>query len=226
MRPKKENPMTGAERKTSLHVIQVITRILYSLSTPGERRFRNILARIAVRMSTAAGLRDLIAEVQNLYDQYFGKEDPQAEELEQIEEELEYEGAAPASSNKITETVSKNELKNVLRVLKIKQETCPDDPIVLDLEKYEQELNAEIQAAYVRAQKATTNSTILPYRILEFYDFYDTKIIQAAPAGHKAILEVAAPTGRDTQIQISYYSKSTQVVYTILPTLKLSCIPL
>ena len=210
--------MTEIEKKVCFHMIQVITRIRYALADPGEKDFPSILEATAASIGSAAGIAELLKFAKSVYKQFYGinrntKESPELEELDQ-----EF-----SDSCEFTKTVSKNELKNLIKLLEIKQKHGPEDDLGFQIDKYKSQIQTEIAAAVSRAINSVTSSTVLPFRVLEFLNFSDTEIYRATPAEHYMDLEWNQESQYDIQVQLSFYSKGVPVVYTTLPMLKLTC---
>ena len=210
--------MTEIEKKVCFHMVQVITRIKYALADPGEKDFPSILEATAASIGTPAGIAELLKFAKSVYKQFYGscKSNTGSTELEDIDQEF-------SDSCEITKTVSKNELKNLIKLLEIKQKHGSEDDLGFQLDEYRSQIHVEIAAAISRAVSSVTSSTVLPFHTLEFLNFSDTEIYRAAPADHYMDLEWAQEQQHDIQVQLSFYSKGVPVVYTTLPMLKLTC---
>ena len=212
--------MTDVEKKVCFHMIQVITRIKYALAEPGEKDFPSILEATAASIGTAAGIAELLKFAKSVYKQFYGscKSNTGSTELEDIDQEF-------SDSCEITKTVSKNELKNLIKLLEIKQKHGSEDDSGFQIDEYRSQIHTEIAAAMFRAVSSVTSSTVLPFHVLEFLNFSDTEIYRAAPADHYIDLEWTQEEQQqhDIQMQLSFYSKGVPVVYTTLPMLKLTC---
>ena len=112
--------------------------------------------------------------------------------------------------------------KNILRILEIKKEKDPEGEIISFVKAYkEKEVPELIRAAIKRASEKPGNSTVMPFHVLEFYNYEQTQLRKSFPLNLMEI-SIEDPERDDVQIQTSYYGKPLVVVYTSLPFIKLT----
>lgn len=202
--------MTELDQKITFHAIMVISRIKKDQSLGTHNPFNAIVAETAALASSATGLKQLIGFMKNF--------------CKSIGWETEDEKGIHMATKNLT--VSKNEAKNILRILEIKKEKDPEGEVISFVKDYkEKEIPELIKAAIKRASEKAGNSTVMPFHVLEFYNYNQTQLRKSFPLNSVEI-SIEEPERDDVQIQTSYYGKPLVVVYTSLPFVKLTYRPL
>lgn len=198
--------MTDLDQKITFHAVMVISRIKKDQSLDTHNPFNAIVTETAALASSAAGLKQLIGFMKNFCKTMEWKTEDE-------------KGVNMATKNL---TVSKNEAKNIMRILEIKKEKDPEGEVISFVKDYkEKEVPELIRAAIKRASEKTSNSTVMPFHALEFYNYNQTQLRKSFPLNSMEI-SIEDPERDDVQIQTSYYGKPLVVVYTSLPFIKLT----
>lgn len=201
--------MTDLDQKITFHAIMVISRIRYDQDQT-FLPFPDIVLETAALASTAAGLVKLISYAESWI---------KATTKNELKEDEE------SNSKMITikNTVTRNELKNALKILEIKKNKDPEGSMIEAVKHYINFRIPEITAAAAkRAAEKPGGSTVMPYNILEFYNYDVKKIHEILEPYNMAGVWCQEVDQTDVQIQTSYYGKPMIVVYTTLPLLKLT----